>query len=55
LFAIWWIGMDAAPLRVVFASAVLVLCFFVPQLVLWNRGQERQEQIQTPLPTHSTR
>lgn len=49
LFAIWWIGTDAAPLRVVFASAVLVLCFFVPELLLWSRGQERQEQIQNAL------
>ncbi len=44
-----WIGADPAPLRWVFGSLLVLLCFFVPDLLLVSRGQERQEKIQDSL------
>ncbi|TFD55167.1 type II secretion system F family protein [Cryobacterium frigoriphilum] len=49
LFAIWWVSLDPAMIRVIFAAAVVIVSFFVPELLLWSRGKERQEQIQNAL------
>jgi tight adherence protein C len=49
LLALWWISGDPVPFRVVLGLALIVLCFFVPDLLLMSRGQERQEKIQLAL------
>jgi tight adherence protein C len=49
LLALWWISSDPAPLRVFLGVILTVLCFFVPDLLLVSRGQERQEKIQLAL------
>jgi tight adherence protein C len=49
LLALWWISGDPVPLRIVLGLALIVLCFFVPDLLLMSRGQERQEKIQLAL------
>lgn len=49
LLALWWISGDPVPLRFLLGTALVVLCFFVPDLLLMSRGQERQEKIQLAL------
>jgi len=49
LLALWWISGDPGPFRIVLGVALIVLCFFVPDLLLMSRGQERQEKIQLAL------
>lgn len=49
LVALWWISGDPSPMRVGLGLFFLVLCFFTPELLLYSRGQERQEKIQDAL------
>ncbi|MFO7690798.1 MAG: type II secretion system F family protein, partial [Cryobacterium sp.] len=49
LLAVLWISDDPAPTRFVLGSLLVLLCFFVPDLLLISRGQERQEKIQHAL------
>jgi len=49
ILALWWISGDPVPLRFLLGTALVVLCFFVPDLLLMSRGQERQEKIQLAL------
>jgi tight adherence protein C len=49
LLAVLWITNDPAPVRVIFGSLLVVLCFFVPDLLLYSRGQERQAAMQNAL------
>ncbi|MBB5641498.1 type II secretion system F family protein [Cryobacterium roopkundense] len=45
-----WIAADPVPVRLLLGTALLALCFFVPDLLLYSRAQERQEKIQLELP-----
>ena len=45
-----WISGDPIPLRIGLGAFVTVLAFFVPELLIRGRAQERQEQIQLALP-----
>jgi tight adherence protein C len=47
--ALWVIG-DPTPVRVGLGVIVIVLAFFVPELLIRGRAKERQEQIQLALP-----
>ncbi|HAM26192.1 MAG TPA: secretion system protein [Microbacteriaceae bacterium] len=49
LLAVWWISGDPVMLRVVLGACLTLLCFFVPDLLLISRGQERQEKMQNAL------
>lgn len=49
LLAVWWISGDPVMLRVLLGGALTLLCFFVPDLLLYSRGQERQEKMQNAL------
>ncbi|TFC29450.1 type II secretion system F family protein [Cryobacterium sp. TMT2-18-3] len=49
LLALLWISADPAPTRFVLGALLVLLCFFVPDLLLISRGQERQEKIQNAL------
>ncbi len=49
VLAVLWIGGDPAPIRIVLGSFLVLLCFFTPDLLIYSRGQERQEQIQNAL------
>jgi tight adherence protein C len=49
LLAVLWISNDPIPLRILLGSLLVVLCFFVPDLVLYSRGQERQATMQNAL------
>ncbi|TFD25476.1 type II secretion system F family protein [Cryobacterium lyxosi] len=49
LLALWWISGDPVMLRFGLGGALTVLCFFVPDLLIQSRGQERQEKIQLAL------
>ena len=49
LLAVWWISGDPVLLRFGLGGAFTVLCFFVPDLLIQSRGQERQEKIQLAL------
>jgi tight adherence protein C len=49
LLAGLWIGNDPVPLRILLGSLLVVLCFFVPDLLLYSRGQERQAAMQNAL------
>lgn len=50
LFTVWWVGLDPSIVRIVIASAVILLAFFTPDLLIYSRGQERQQAIQNALP-----
>lgn len=50
VLALWWVSGDPVPLRVILGLFLVVLCFFVPDLLIWGRAQERQEKIQRELP-----
>ncbi|WP_035879395.1 type II secretion system F family protein [Cryobacterium sp. MLB-32] len=45
-----WISADPVPLRILLGAVLVALCFFVPDLLLSSRAQERQEKIQLELP-----
>lgn len=45
-----WIAADPVPVRMLLGVALVALCFFVPDLLLHSRAQERQEKIQLELP-----
>lgn len=47
--AIWWASGDPGFLRIALGIALVVLCFFVPDLLLYSRGQERQSAMQDAL------
>lgn len=49
LLAFWWISSAPSPLRILLGLVLIVLCFFVPDLLLVSRGMERQEKIQLAL------
>lgn len=49
LLAVLWIASDPQPPKIVLGTFLVVLCFFVPDLLIVSRGQKRQEQIQNAL------
>ena len=49
LLAVWWISGDPVMLRLLLGGTLTLLCFFVPDLLLYSRGQERQEKMQNAL------
>lgn len=49
LLATVWISTDPVAIRIVLGTALVLLCFFVPDLLLYSRGQERQEKMQNAL------
>lgn len=49
LVALWWISGDPVPQRVGLGAFVALLAFFTPDLLIYSRGQERQEKIQDAL------
>lgn len=50
LLAYLWISLDPIPLRIGIGIFVVVLAFFVPELLIWSRALERQEKMQLALP-----
>lgn len=50
VLATLWISGDPVPLRMLLGAALVLLCFFVPDLLLQSRAQERQQAIQLELP-----
>jgi len=49
LLALLWISGDPTALRIALGGFVLLLSFFLPDLLLYSRAQERQENIQNAL------
>ncbi|MHA6694897.1 type II secretion system F family protein [Homoserinimonas sp. A520] len=49
MLAVWWISTDPGAVRFLLGMALIVLCFFVPDLLLISRGQERQQKMQDAL------
>lgn len=49
LLALLWISGDPGPQRIALGCFVIVLAFFTPDLLIYSRGQERQEKIQSSL------
>lgn len=49
LLALLWISGEPVPVRFALGGFLVVLCFFVPDLLLVSRGQERQEKMQNAL------
>jgi tight adherence protein C len=49
LLAGWWISADPGPLRFALGAFLVLLCFLVPDLLLFSRGQERQQEMQNAL------
>ncbi|RZU66662.1 tight adherence protein C [Microterricola gilva] len=50
LSAVWWVGLDPNPFRIGVGLFVVVLSFFVPDLLIYSRAIERQQAIQNALP-----
>ena len=50
LFAFWFISGDPVPVRIAIGVFSVILAFFVPELLLYSRGVERQQQIELELP-----
>ena len=50
LLGVLFVGAGPSPTRVLLAVVVTVVAFFVPDLLLSSRGQERQKKIATELP-----
>ncbi len=48
--AAWWVSGDPGPFRVILGIVFGVLCFFLPDLLLHSRAQERQTAMQEALP-----
>ncbi|MET4637096.1 tight adherence protein C [Mycetocola sp. 2940] len=49
LIALVWISGDPVPLRFLGGLVLTALCIFLPDLLLYNKGQKRQEDIQNAL------
>ncbi|MET0975704.1 MAG: type II secretion system F family protein [Leifsonia sp.] len=49
LVALLWISGDPGPIRFLGGLALTTLCFFLPDLLLYNKGLNRQEEIQNAL------
>ncbi len=49
LVALLWISGDPGPIRFAGGLALTALCFFLPDLLLYNKGLHRQEEIQNSL------
>jgi tight adherence protein C len=49
LLAGWWISADPGPMRFALGAFLVLLCFLVPDLLLFSRGQERQQEMQNAL------
>lgn len=45
-----FISADPTPLRILMSGVVVVVCFFVPDLLIRSKGQERQAKIALELP-----
>jgi tight adherence protein C len=50
LLAYWWISLGPAPYKLGVGLFAVVLAFFLPDLLVYSRGIERQQQIQIELP-----
>lgn len=50
LISIWWVSSDPQPLKALMGILLVVLGFFVPDLLLYSRATERQKQISLELP-----
>jgi tight adherence protein C len=50
LLAFWWISLGPAPFKVGVGLFAVLLAFFLPDLLVYSRGIERQQQIQIELP-----
>jgi tight adherence protein C len=50
LLALLWIRLDPVPFRFGVGLFVVLLAFFVPDLLLYSRGVERQQKIELALP-----
>jgi tight adherence protein C len=50
LLGFWWIGLGPAPFKVGVGLFAVLLAFFLPDLLVYSRGIERQQQIQMELP-----
>jgi len=50
LLAGLWAGADPVPFRIVPGAALVMVCFFLPDLLVYNAGVKRQEEIQLALP-----
>lgn len=50
LLAFWWISLGPAPFKVGVGLFAVLLAFFLPDLLVYSRGIERQQQIQMELP-----
>jgi tight adherence protein C len=48
--AAWWISGDPGTLRIGLGIFLIALCFFVPDLLIYSRAQERQAKLQLELP-----
>ena len=49
LLAAQWISADPVVVRIVPGFALVLLCFFLPDLLLYNMGEKRQETMQNAL------
>lgn len=49
LLALVWISADPGPQRLALGCFLVALAFFTPDLLIYSRGQERQEKIQNSL------
>lgn len=49
LLAVLWISSDPGLVRLLLGLALVILGFFVPDLLIYSRGQERQEKMQNAL------
>jgi tight adherence protein C len=49
LLSLAWVSGDPGPLRVAGGLVLTILCFFLPDLLLYNKGLKRQEEIQNAL------
>ncbi len=50
LLAFWWLSLGPAPFKVGVGLFAVLLAFFLPDLLVYSRGIERQQQIQIELP-----
>ncbi|MDQ1583448.1 MAG: tight adherence protein [Microbacteriaceae bacterium] len=50
VLAAWWISGDPGTVRIGLGVFLILLCFFVPDLLIYSRAQERQARLQLELP-----
>ncbi len=50
LLSLWWISLGPAPFRIAIGVFAVLLAFFVPDLLVYSRGLERQQRIELALP-----